>query len=92
MRPLWLIVVVAMLAVGHARGQEPAPTAPLAEAAGAASAGVPESSGFPRGRPSLGSRLANWRPISRWLNRTSATQEPAPIRCRGKPGPARPGH
>ena len=33
MRPRWMIVVAAVLAVGQVRGEEPASTAPLAEAA-----------------------------------------------------------
>src|SRR5260370_21929801 len=74
MRPRWMIVVVAVLAVGNSRGEEPAPTAPIAAEAGTPTAGVPESSGVLRGRPFLGSRLATWRPISRWLSRTSAPQ------------------
>jgi porin len=75
MRPLRISVVVAVLAVGDARGQETAPAIPFAEAAGAPIAGVSDSSDPARARPTLGSRLANWRPISRLVRRTSATQE-----------------
>jgi hypothetical protein len=85
MRRVRMIVVVAVLVAGHARGQEPASTIPLAEAAGDPTAGAPESSSVPGGRPSFGSRLASWRPISRWLNPTDASQEPVPIRAVGNP-------
>ena len=76
MPPRWMIVVVTVLAVGNVRGDEPAPTAPLAREDGTSTAGAAESSGVRRGGPSLGSRLATWRPISRWLGRTSASQAP----------------
>ena len=79
MRPFWMIVVVTALAMGNAHGQEPAPTAPLADAARAPTAAVAGASNSQPGRPSLGTRLANWRPISRWLSRTSARQEPVAI-------------
>ena len=89
MRPLRLTVVVAVLAAGNARGQETAPATPLAVAAGAPTAVASDSSdSAARGRPSLGTRLANWRPISRWLRRTSATQDTAASAA--AVGPARP--
>src|SRR5450755_2047732 len=82
MRPHWVFVVAAVLAVGRVRAQEPAPGAPYPEAADPPVASAFESSGFLRPRPSLRSRLASWRPISRWLGRTSPSQdqEPVPIR------------
>ncbi len=85
MRSHWMIVVVVVVAVGNAHGQEPALTAPLADASGAPVAAVPAVSNSQPGRPSLGSRLANWRPISRWLRRTSAREEPVAIAAAANP-------
>jgi hypothetical protein len=75
MRPPVMLVVALVLAVGQVRAQEPSGTAPLTEAADPPSAGVPESPGLARPRPSLRSSLGRWRPISRWLSRTSAPQD-----------------
>ena len=79
MRPLGLLVVAIVLAVGQVRRQEPTGTAPFTEAADPSIASIPESSGFLRPRPSLRSRLASVRPISRWLSRRSAPQDQEPV-------------
>ncbi len=82
MRPHWVFVVAAMLAVGQVRAQELAPTAPETEAPDPPIASASESSGFLRPRPSLRSRLASWRPISGRLGQTSPSQnrDQVPIR------------
>ena len=81
MRPLWMTVVAAALAVGHANGQEVVLAAPLTEAADAPAAGAAASSNFVRERPSLAARLANWRPVSRWLNRAASSRDPLVARA-----------
>jgi len=81
-----MMLVAAMLAVGKARGEEPAPVAPLAEAGDPPTASVPESSDFLSRLRSLRSRPATLRPISRWLNRTSPAEEPVPNRTAVNPG------
>jgi porin len=75
MRPLRLIVVVALMSIGNARGQETTPTFPLGDVVGVPTSDVAGSPNSLARRPSLGTRLATWRPISRWLSRTLATQE-----------------
>jgi porin len=75
MRPLRVVVVVALLSIGNLRGQETTPTPPAAEAVRAPAGEVPGSPNSLARRPSWGARLATWRPISRWLSRTSGTQE-----------------
>lgn len=68
MRPLWLAVVAATLAVGHVSGQDVDPSAPLPEAADAPTVDAAASPARVRERPSLAARLANWRPVGRWLS------------------------
>jgi porin len=82
----WMILVTAVLAVGQVRGQEPPSTAPPARAEGPPTASVLDSPEPLLERPSLRSRLASWRPISRWLNRTTLSQEPVPIGGLENPG------
>jgi porin len=88
MRPLGLVLVVAVIAAGDARAQETTPAAPPSEVAGAAAAGDPASSAVPTVPASAGSRFANWRPIRRWLRRTSASQ--GPVEAPAVASPAQP--
>jgi porin len=67
-----MLVVALVLAGSRVHAQGPAGTTPPTEAGDPSIAAVPDESGFLRPRPSLRGRLANWRPISRWLGRTSA--------------------
>src|SRR5215472_7625411 len=90
MRPLGMLVVALLLVGGQVRAQQPAGPAPLAEAGDPSIAAVPESSGFLRPRPSLGSRLASWRPISRWLGRTSAPPGQESVAIPVSEGPRQP--
>ena len=79
MRPPGMIVVAAVLAVGNARGQEPGPSRARVEAADIPAASVSPSLNVEREGFSPGSRFAIWRPIGRWLSRTSAPQAPVAI-------------
>ena len=88
MRSLWVLVVALVLVGGQVRAQESAGTTPLTEASDPAIASVPEASGLQRPRPSLRSRLASWRPISRWLSRTSAREDQEPVAIPVAGGPA----
>jgi porin len=78
MRPPWMLAVAILLAVGQARAQESAPSAGYPEAPDPAIASASESSRLPP-RSLLRSRLASWRPISRWLGRTSPSEDQDPL-------------
>jgi porin len=73
MRPLATLVVALGLAVGQVRADEPNGTAPSTGASNLPSADNSRSSQLPQSRGTFRSRLARWRPFSRWSERTSSS-------------------
>ena len=79
------MIVMAALAVGQARAEEPSMVSPLPEPPSSTADAAPVSSGFLRRLSWPRSNRTTWRPFSRWFSGTGSSEEAAPIDAGNSP-------